>query len=187
MVKFLFALLTLCVISLAHAEDDDVTKELQQQMEETQKKVQALQGQMQSIPGSHQALQANTTDTNTAVAPVVADESGVNMQDMQKLLDHPMAQKWLLIFKSPDFFPNIIKLKSHPKLQTLLMSQLGLFIFMMIVRVWRQSAAGGVLGRIWVSLYCAAIFWSCSFYFLPVYFLGEPFKKICELFWNTFK
>lgn len=173
MFKAVILTLIFCVSPVLRAED--ATEQLQQKMQEMEKQVLQLQQQLQQIPGAPRAVE----NTNKPADPAA-------MQDMQKLMDNPTVQKWLTVFKHPDFFPNIAKLKVHPRLETVGIAQLALFLLMILFRAWRQSKATNWFARVWISIYVAAIFWSCSLYFLPIYLLGEPYKKICDLLWKTF-
>lgn len=117
----------------------------------------------------------------------ITGNSPMSLEQAQKILESPLVKKFISIFNNPDFFPNINKIKEDPRLTDLMYYQIGFIVLMIIFRAWRKSKTGNWLGRLWISIYCAVIFWSVSIYFLPAYLLGEPFKKICYLFWITFK
>lgn len=194
---FAVALLLLALPLVVLAADDPQDEEAQRLLE-TQQKLEVLQKQMQQFQMGNSVVAPPTAAAPGNPAAPGVNATGVpgldlgntklpiNMGDIQSFLNHPWVQKFLKAIGSQDFFPNINKIKEDPNLKNLLFAQLGFIVFMMIFRLWRQSAAETWIGKLWVTLYCAVIFWVVSLYVLPAYLLGEPYRKLCQLLWNTF-
>lgn len=164
----------------------------QKKIEEMQKTIQQLQTQ---LLGQTPAGVASPVPTGGAASPPASVPAGnvqdpaiagFNLEEAQKILDNPFVKKVLKLANNKDFIPNISAIRNDPNLKNLFFAQIGLIFFMFLFRMWRQGAAQSWLGRVWVSLYCLVIFWSCSIYFVPAYMLGEPYKKLCLLIWTTF-
>jgi hypothetical protein len=168
-------------------------------VDDLQKKMLEMQAQMEQMKAqlSQQLAQPSLTpqpgDPNTTIvansngqAAVATPQYAMKPEDAQAILNNPWVQKFLKLMNHPEFFPSLSQLKDSPNLLNVGYAQLGLIVLMFILRIWRGSVARTWIGKLWVSIYCMVIFWTCSIYFIPAFLLGEPYRKVCRLLWDTF-
>ncbi|OFZ79284.1 MAG: hypothetical protein A3K03_05795 [Bdellovibrionales bacterium RIFOXYD1_FULL_44_7] len=125
------------------------------------------------------------SETYGNVAPPDRHTLEGQMEQLQTLLSNPAVQGYLKLFTNPAFSRGMTEIYNHPSRMTLLYSEIGLLVFMVLFRAWRLSKAKHWLRKVWVNSYTFVAGWCLALFAVPLLVFGlsyaETMKGILEL------
>jgi hypothetical protein len=97
--------------------------------------------------------------------------------NMQRLLSNPAVQGYLKFFSNPFFSKGLEQIMNSPKRANLAYGELGLILFVLVLRAWRQAKANHWLKRLWVSVWTTGVYLAGASVVVPWLILGDPYYE----------
>jgi hypothetical protein len=82
------------------------------------------------------------------------------------------------LFQNEKFYSGFLGIVKHPNLKFLLYLEIGLIIFIIILRTWRLSLVTHWLGRFSVNTTTTILYWACAAGLIPFMVLGDSYIDI---------
>jgi hypothetical protein len=97
-----------------------------------------------------------------------------------------LREKAVKLATNETFMKAVEEVWSHPKRSTVLLVNLGFFIFMVLVKAWRQSKARNWFTKMIVGFVFTLITWAGMIFLVPWIVLGNSYKILITNLINTF-
>ncbi len=97
-----------------------------------------------------------------------------------------LREKAVKLATNESFMKAVEEVWSHPKRATVLWANLGFFIFMILIKAWRQSKAKNWFTKMLVGLVITLITWAGMIFLVPWLVMGNSYKVLIMNLMNTF-
>jgi len=94
-------------------------------------------------------------------------------------------EKALKLANDDRFLKSAEALWKNEKRNTMLLVQLGWFLFMLLFKAWRQSKTTHWFRRLLIGFACSCLTWFGLLYVIPLAVLGEPFGVFTGTLWRV--
>lgn len=95
-------------------------------------------------------------------------------------------EKVMKLANNPDFLTAAGELFTHPKRSKVLVINLIFFVFMIILKAWRQSKASNWFVKMIVGFSFTIITWAGMVYFIPSFVFGPVYQVFLGSIWKAF-
>ena len=112
------------------------------------------------------------------------------VQRAQHVLEHPLVKDLLKLVGTPAYLQAMDSIQKHPNLRLLFKVEIGILIFIFLLRAWLFSRPSHWLRKIWTRTWTLALLFVAGSVIAPSLILGSLYGEVLgpllKAFWNHF-